>query len=1713
MKTSHHNLVIGAVALLLNSTAFAQGSSLPQYNVPGANFYAIKDAHDATGPIDTLNDDEEAKYKRFEAFWSSRVETGDPAFSGLFTNYSTKLSTYFDNDFCPTNVNPSPWQQMGPDHYTPQHLGRVQAMWVDPVNDPPQLIYSGTAHSGLWRSTDGAATWTNITDSYARPVHGVHSIARLTNLSPARLIIGTGRQDNENFSVGALYSDDDGATWQSCGGIPNTLTEGPIVDIKAHGNEVLAVRGKKLYRSVDHGLNFVDITPTIANISTGSAPFANNRFCGVVHHQNTGDGVIVLAAKDDDWQNAVGADLYASTDLGLSWIRISDQLPVGNHILLSQVCLVDDPGGAYHGFHILVEDNSINEARLYSGTDPTQLQLTQIFNSSACSTIAAPGYGYRYDNFTITKHGRVYTSNVKDLYAAQLGAGGCQTVLMDYYTLTFPRSHDDLNTFVVVTGATAADDRIAVGHDGGMSYRSTNGTWNDWNGASFPTVMASHIAVDEFASRILLGSIDNGNWTLQPGISSWFNPSSHSDGGMVGSYRNKEATTEAWSYIQNSRAFLIVDIAGTLGSRWHDGGFRLYHPSKLRIRNGEPTLFFVHGFGAGPAGILRMDRNNAAINLTPGPEAQHMFDCPGLDVHIDNPDFIFFGTWQRYWNPPTSPYRIMRSADGGTNWTDLTLNLTNPNSNMWDPNLFSRYGVNSIAIDPESDPNDINQQVVYVGMVGLPNADGFERVFKSVDGGQTWADMSNGLPGFPVNNLACQPGSGGVLYAATDVGVFVYKPSVGAWECFNDGMPICIVTGLEVNMCTGKLYASTYGRSSFETDLYMPPTPTELVINTDQTINDLNSAKTIRVMQGATLTITGAVDFQENNKLIIEKGARVIVDGGTLSSRCSGFWAGIDIYGDNTQNQHPSTHPTHQGMLKIINGGTVEYAREINVRGPNWNSFGGVIQASDANFVNCRRSAQFMAYQNTNAGGYPVANRSYFTRCHFYVDDDYPGGDDFHTHVSMWKVDGIQFNACTFENLQTTITESAKLGLGITSIDASYIVRGICATSPPWVGGTCPSYTPTTFRGLDLGIDARSFGSGKKFIVDHCLFEDNVCGVYANAVIGFQVKNSVFKVGDENLPALTGDVDIKFNDRHRAVFSTESWSFAIDDNVVEQQGSYAETEGIVVGYTRDHDDMVFRNNVTGLEVGYIGEGISADVNGNAATRGLWFLCNENTNNLYNLWARKVTSDQINDPDDHTIRLDQGTSNRPVDNKLDQWANGSANYDFFVTTSNDQMTYWQRSGAQYELTNYTTGVSGISPDLATSIPTNNCASKILLLPPLPWPPPVDEFPTATVKSYLLDEKLAYGNTRYLYEQLIDDGNTDEVVQEIEASWPQDAWELRGYLLAKSPYLSVKVLKEMVEKNIMPAAMVTEVLVANPEATRQDRFLDWIQQSHHPLPEYMLNLVVASWDQRTYRATLENELTQHHSAMVQSGNMLLHHYADLPYASNDSIVIPTDSVLWVWQQLRTPSARYAEAMILIEGNQFQAATIVIENIPVEHNLKAPEALERQRMLDLITFMGTLVNNGKNEMQLDQGEVQSLKNMMGTAYDRPAAWISNLLCFAYQDCRPPMTGGTFDGTAKALPRANEPERAAVVQAQLTIQPNPASAWVAFDYDLLVPPTDAYLVIRDLSGREVHRKAILEQKHQLLWDTRLIGSGTYIVTLVNKERDLRTEKLVIQQ
>jgi hypothetical protein len=99
----------------------------------------------------------------------------------------------------------------------PTASGRVTAMAVDSTDATGNTVYLGGAAGGVWKSTDGGAHWTALTDT--QPSLAVGSIAIDPN-NHLTIYVGTGE---ENFSgdayygAGILKSIDGGTTWTQLG--------------------------------------------------------------------------------------------------------------------------------------------------------------------------------------------------------------------------------------------------------------------------------------------------------------------------------------------------------------------------------------------------------------------------------------------------------------------------------------------------------------------------------------------------------------------------------------------------------------------------------------------------------------------------------------------------------------------------------------------------------------------------------------------------------------------------------------------------------------------------------------------------------------------------------------------------------------------------------------------------------------------------------------------------------------------------------------------------------------------------------------------------------------------------------------------------------------------------------------------------------------------------------------------------------------------------------------------------------------------------------------------------------------------------------------------------------------------------------------------------------------------------------------------------------
>lgn len=154
------------------------------------------------------------------------------------------------------------------------------------------------------------------------------------------------------------------------------------------------------------------------------------------------------------------------------------------------------------------------------------------------------------------------------------------------------------------------------------------------------------------------------------------------------------------------------------------------------------------------------------------------------------------------------------------------------------------------------------------------------KVFMSTNGGSTWTNYSGtALPNVPANCIAYEPGSPNGVYIGTDAGVYYRDDNQTDWIDFSNGLPFLRVMELEINTNVGRLRAATYGRSMWESDLYTSiPCPTNLVLTGTVTGTEVNAASNT-IASTQTITSTADVTYSAGTSITLNPGFSVALGG------------------------------------------------------------------------------------------------------------------------------------------------------------------------------------------------------------------------------------------------------------------------------------------------------------------------------------------------------------------------------------------------------------------------------------------------------------------------------------------------------------------------------------------------------------------------------------------------------------------------------------------------------------------------------------------------------------------------------------------------------------------------------------------------------------------------------------------------------------------
>jgi hypothetical protein len=751
-------------------------------------------------------------WKRWEWYMSGRLGP-----QGEFVNVSEKLreaQAEVDLNWPESrDINPF-WFSQGPSSTT-GGIGRADRIAFHPTDT--NTFYIASPAGGLWRTTTGGASWTALSDH--TPSTGISGIV-VSWANPNHLYILTGDGDSD-FLGG--FVDKFGYTRKSIGVLKSTNNG---VTWRATG--VLDTNDFIAFKLVQDPLN-----SSVLLAATDKGVFRTSNAGGswtktlsdVIFDVEFKPGTsLALAAGDDD--------IYFSLNGGAGW---------GTAIL-------DVP---------------------LSGAQRTELAVTPANPSRVyllVGDVDAPGTfdgAYRSTNSGVNYTQRTTTPNI--LGRKSDGSDDKEQAEYDHAIAV-----SSINSNIVITGGV----RIWRSTNGASSFSySSSGTHEDIHELAFNPLSGTLYACTDGG---LYRSYDSGqSWTsLHNGFrtSMFFHMTGTSldDDYFLGGFQDngvkiRKTNTSTWTHVNSADGF---DVA---------------------FKPDDKTKFY-----ASVNKTLRRftSSGNNSNNITPNQDTTGQYQWFGTVVtHISDPDIILAGysdiykstnqgsswtntgasgSWAlancpsnstKFYAAGASSYAngtggLYRSNDTGDSWTSI-------HTSTGFPSVSSISKITDVDVKPNNSTN------VYATIGGF---DAGVKVYRSLNSGASWTNWSGSLPNIPINCVTIA--ANGDVYIGTDIGVFYRKTTMSDWMPFDNALPNVPVTDLYINEGDEKIYAATFGRGMWRTDV-ATECPVNLVLGGNFKGDYLYQASN---MITATTDIIGgvgtSVHFKANNRVILNPGFR-----------------------------------------------------------------------------------------------------------------------------------------------------------------------------------------------------------------------------------------------------------------------------------------------------------------------------------------------------------------------------------------------------------------------------------------------------------------------------------------------------------------------------------------------------------------------------------------------------------------------------------------------------------------------------------------------------------------------------------------------------------------------------------------------------------------------------------------------------------------------
>lgn len=673
------------------------------------------------------------------------------------------------------------------------------------VAGDPTTYYFGATGGGVWKSTDGAMTWTSVFDK--QTVGSIGSLA-VAPSDPNVIYVGTGEaciRGNISQGDGIFKSVDGGKTWHNVGLRDSRAIGKVIVDPKNADVVYVAALGhpfgpnseRGIFRTTDGGKSWNKVLYKDENTGAIDVAFdphnAHILFASLWEARRTPWGLS---------SGGPGSGLYRSNDSGSTWKRLEE------HGL---------PAGPYGKIGIAVAANSDRvyalieapEGGLYRSDDGGD--SWELLNNDRAFWQRA--WYYMHIIADPQSADVVYIANV-DFYKSSDGGHTFNKVKVP---------HGDNHGMWIDPKNT---NRMIVSNDGGVTV-SLDGGKNWTRQDNQPTAQFYHVITDTrtpyflygsqqdlgsvaIASRSDEGNIERSDWYSVGGGEAGYIAPDPTDPNIVyaGEYEGVITRFDKRNG-QTKNITVQPEISDGGGAAQLEHRFQWTAP--ILISPHDPNTLYHGGerlFKTTDGGV---HWEAISPDLTRNDKSKQQVS--GGPIDKDDSGTEYYDTIFAVAESPLVKGLIWVGADdglihitrdGGKNWTDIT------------PKDLPDWSRISLI---DASPHDAG--TAYVAVDRHQSDDMRPYIYKTNDYGKTWVKITKGIPENAFARAVREdPKRRGLLYAGTEAGVYVSFDDGANWRSLQLNLPTTSVHDLLVK--NDDLVVATHGRAFWILDDVSP---------------------------------------------------------------------------------------------------------------------------------------------------------------------------------------------------------------------------------------------------------------------------------------------------------------------------------------------------------------------------------------------------------------------------------------------------------------------------------------------------------------------------------------------------------------------------------------------------------------------------------------------------------------------------------------------------------------------------------------------------------------------------------------------------------------------------------------------------------------------------------------------------------------------------